>query len=385
MRGQSGVRVGEREPRVAAAQQSGRRADRGEKDVLRPAAQLGGDVGASRAEQGQGGAERQVSGRVDHRVEAPSDGAGQRSTAQLEDVGGPQLGQQLRSARREPVAHRCHLHPLATEQLHEGGADATGGTMDEDPVAPTQACHAEAGMGVVRPLHARSRVDQCPSLRQTGDQPVHGNGDPFGMGARPAFDEPEHPVTHRVRLDAFPDLGHHSGVLRPQHLHAGTRPSTDHAVDPGLTRPVGAIGAVHRRRVHLHHDLAAGRHWCRDVLEADDLRAAVLRPNRCAHLFSMASAHRCLCGEPVTGDSQPRRGRSRASSTWETLVRSLAAYSAKTGALRPATWRSRNGFSGHLVPRARRRGPRRRAPHLRGSRCGAPRRTAIHGRRGRSR
>ena len=145
-------------------------------------------------------------------------------------------------------------------------------------------------MGVVRPLHAGGRVNQVPCLRHPGDQPVHGNSDQFGMGTRPALDETEHPVPHSVRLHALPDLGHHSGVLRSQHLHAGTRPSADRTVDPGLTRPGGAIGAVHCRRVHLHHDLAARRDGFKDVLEADDLRAAVLRSNRCAHLVSMASA-----------------------------------------------------------------------------------------------
>ena len=75
----------------------------------------------------------------------------------------------------------------------------------------------------------------------------------------------------------------------------------------------------------------------------------------------------------------------RASSTWETPVRSLGAYSAQTGALRPATWRSCNGFSGQIVPGARRRKPRRRAPHLGGSGCGAPGRSPIHGRSSRCR
>ena len=59
-------------------------------------------------------------------------------------------------------------------------------------------------MGVVRALHAGGRVNQPPCLRHPGDQPVHGNSDPFGMGTWPAFDEPEHPVPHGVRLTPSP-------------------------------------------------------------------------------------------------------------------------------------------------------------------------------------
>ena len=45
-------------------------------------------------------------------------------------------------------------------------------------------------MGIVRPLHARSRVGEVPALRHRGDQPVRGDGDQLGMGAGPAVDDP---------------------------------------------------------------------------------------------------------------------------------------------------------------------------------------------------
>ena len=150
-----------------------------------------------------------------------------------------------------------------------------------------QAGHPQAGVGIVRPLHARRHVDQIPSLRHRGDQPVHGDGDQLGMGTGPAVDEPEHPVPDGVRPDALAYVDHDSGVLRPQHLDSGPWPPTEGPVDPGAAGPVRTVGAVHGGCVQPDQDLAATGYRLGDVVEANDLRAAVPRPDRCTHGSSM--------------------------------------------------------------------------------------------------
>ena len=158
------------------------------------------------------------------------------SPVELDDACGPEPGQQVRAAGRQPVAHRGHLHALGAEQLHGRGADPAGGPVDEGPVTRAQAGHAEECMGIVRPLHARRRVGQVPSLGHRGDQPVDGDGHQLGMGAGPAVDEPEHPVTDGVRRDALPDADHDAGVLRPQHVDPRPGPPAEGPVDPRAVR-----------------------------------------------------------------------------------------------------------------------------------------------------
>ena len=228
-------------------------------------------------------------------------------SAELDDVGRAELGQQVRAARGQPVAHRRHLHALGAEQLHGRRADPTGGPVDQCPVTRAQAGHAEEGMGVVGPLHARRRVGQIPSLGHPGDQPVDGDGDQLGMGAGPAVDEAEHPVTDGVRRDALADADHDAGVLRPQHVDPGPWPPAEGPVDPGLPGPVRAVGAVDGGRVHPHQDLARAGDRLGDVVEADDRRAAVPRPDRCAHRPSMTPPGRPASRAVRAAAPGPRR------------------------------------------------------------------------------
>jgi hypothetical protein len=144
-------------------------------------------------------------------------------------------------------------------------------------------------MCIVRSLHAWRRVGHIPSLWRRGDQTVDGDGDQFGMGAGSAVDEPEDTVSDGVRSDALADSFDDSGLLGPQHMHTGAWPPTEGPVDPGAPGPVCTVGAVHGGRVHAHQDLAATGGRFGDVVEADDVRAAVPHPDRCTHPHSMAT------------------------------------------------------------------------------------------------
>ena len=191
------------------------------------------------------------------------------------------------------IARRRHLHALGVEQLHQRGTDSAGGPVDQDSIARAQSGHPQAGVCVVRRLHAGRSVGQVPVLGHGGHQSVHGDGDQLRVGAGPAVDEAEHAVAHGVRLDALAAVDDHAGVLRPQHLHPGSRPATEGLVDPGVPGPVGAVGAVHGGEVHAHQDLAATGNRVGDIVEDDDFRPPVSPSDRCSHGHSMTTALCC--------------------------------------------------------------------------------------------
>ena len=127
----------------------------------------------------------------------------------------------------------------------------------------------------MRTLQARRSLLEGHARRDRRDRPVFGDRHVLGVRTEGALVVTEHVVAGSERIDASANRLDGARELRPEDLDLRLDESGEEPDDERLARPVPAIGAVHRRRPHVHEHLAVTRLRCRHIDDTHHLRRPV--------------------------------------------------------------------------------------------------------------
>ena len=140
-------------------------------------------------------------------------------------------------------------------QLQRCGADGAGRPIDEDIAADIDVGRSDGCECVVRTFRAGGGLLEGQA-RNGRDRAVLGDGHVLSVRTEAALVVSKDPITRSERGDAVTDRFDNARELRPEHRDPWPEQPGEEANDERLPRSITTVGAVHRRRVNPHEQLA---------------------------------------------------------------------------------------------------------------------------------
>ena len=174
----------------------------------------------------------------------------------VDDLAGTQPPDQLHMFS---TADRGDVDIQTRQQLHRRRADGSGCAVNEDILPASDPGRPDGRQGIVRTLHAGSRLLVGEVRRHVCERAVLGNRHVLGMSTVWPLVVSEHLVADLKGSDTTADRVDHAGKLVAENRRAWPDKPGEKSHEEGVRSPACAVGPVHRHCVDPHqHVMIAG-------------------------------------------------------------------------------------------------------------------------------